>query len=66
MCEECDKAKAKAEARESSALQGGLQLGDCTLLYRAWADCIKGANGQASLCAEVMKQFKECHNAAAK
>ena len=65
VCVECEKAKAKAEARELSG-PGGLQLGDCTPLYRAWADCIKQAKGQASSCTDVMKQFKECHSAAAK
>ena len=62
VCVDCDNAKAKAKARESS--QGGLQLGECTPLYQSWADCIKDAGGQASQCADAMKQFKECHEAA--
>ena len=65
VCVDCDTAKVKSEKRAAS-VAGGLQLGECTPLYQAWADCIKQSRGQASQCADVLKSFQECHAGASR
>ena len=62
-CPECSDQAEAAAARASAtpAESEGLQLGECTGAYRAWAECIERESGQAKRCAAVLKEFRECH-----
>ena len=61
-CPECSDAKASAEAKAAATTkEDGLQLRQCTPLYRAWAECVKEQKGQAKACAAVLDEFKACH-----
>ena len=64
-CPECKDQKEQAKARERSTpdVSDGLQLGDCSSLYKVWADCVERERGQAKACTAVLKDFKECHSA---
>lgn len=63
VCVDCQEGKQKAQVKEEATQSGhdGLRLGDCKPLYRDWADCVEKHAGQASACAAVLAEFKQCH-----
>jgi hypothetical protein len=68
-CPECIESKTTAATR-AAASEGrerdGLQLGDCTAIYKKWTDCIAQSGNQTSECSAIAKEFKACHSAKGK
>jgi len=64
-CPECQeqKTEAAAKAKATPPANDGLRLGVCAPLYERWAECVEREQGQAKACANVLKEFRECHRA---
>ena len=62
-CVDCQDAKAEASSKASATKDesGGLQLGECSSLYKQWAECVEQSNGQVRACAETLAEFRKCH-----